>query len=683
MAIVIRSKRDFNMSHNTTGVIGPGEYLDSNPLLNSNENITQNIVPFNTKSDRNFEFSENINTKVGPGCYYQPKYSSFIKKSFGKYNNRIDKMGSSDLYDLAIYKVINKKKMMKIKDKESLKIDKANKSQVFNSSNISNKNNNSFIESQNIYNKKYTLVPTTLTKNRVSSIPSKNFYLGYNLDDNGYLAMIDPSTLENEKNINSVKNINNKKILYRNISSCKSKINCIDWSKMSKKNMYTDQISTKDNSNMNNNSKSNNNSSSINNNNNSTNENNIKKSNLTTHSAYNIINKTNTTNDKVTFALIQSTGNNSIGNNYNDSTSYNEPSEISTSNKLYRSLSEETLTNKNNKIKGNIYKTFDKNYSNKFNDFTSLEEFVYDNLFKAQPGPGYYKEKSDFDKYLYLARNKRLKYNFGSNAERKSNSISNTKKNVLGPGSYFKEDNTPKKIINLHPFSKKENTINIQKNQKDFYLENLGPGKYDIKSEFDKTLKYYSGPLEKRFFNIEKKTPGPGEYLPLYNWNEQNNESNAKMFQFLINTKNKFNKENIKEEQGRHGYIPKNDNPGVGDYNPHLLQSIKYDIISKDNKFSNLIAPFYSGQEKYPKKCASTSDLLGPGCYFPKKEIRIFNKEEKKWNKKILNDIYKAEKIKFIYNQNKNEMVGNVGPGSYERDNYGDWNKRSFNVLYV
>ena len=682
MAMVVRSKREFDLSQSNTGVIGPGEYLDSNPLLNPNENIAQNIIPFNSNSERNFEFAENRNPKVGPGSYYQPKYSSFIKKSFGKYKNSIDKIENSDLTDLAIFKVINGKKALKIKEKESLKIDKEDKSQVFNSSNILNKNNNSNIDSQNIPIKKYTLIPTTLTKNRVSSIPSKNYYLGYNLDNNGFLAMIDPSTLENEKNLNTTKQSNSKKLLYRNVSSCKSKINCLDWSKMSKKNMYTDQVSTKDNSNMNNISKSNNNSSSINNNN-SVNEN-IRRSSLTTHSAYNAINKTNTS-DRATFALIQSTSNNSIGNNFNDSkVSYNEQSEISTSNKLYRSLSEETLTTKNqNKMRGIVYKTTNKNYPNKLMDYTSLEEFVYDNLFNAEPGPGYYKEKSDFDKYLYFARNKKLKYNFGSRAERKINSVSNTKNSFLGPGCYFKEDNTPKKIRNLHPFSKKENTVNIQKNQKDFYIDNIGPGKYDIKSQFDKTLKYYSGPLEKRFFNIEKKTPGPGEYLPLYNWNEQNTETKAKMFQFLINTKNKFHKEKIKEDQGRHGYIPKNDNPGVGDYNPHLLQSIKYDIISKDNKISNLVAPFFSGQEKYVKKCASTSDLLGPGSYFPKSENKINKKEEKKWNQKILDDICRAEKIRFIYNQNKNAMDGIVGPGSYERDSYGDWNKRSFNVLYV
>ena len=674
------------MPQNSTGIIGPGEYSDS--FLNSNENITQNIIPFNSKTERISEFAEHNNSKIGPGYYYQSKYSSFIKNSFGKFNDRANKMGKSGLFDLALYRAINRKKTMKIKEKESLKIDKSNKNQVFNSSNVVNKNNISNIESKNIFsNKKIALVPTTLTKNRVSSIPSKNFYLGYNLDNSGYLTMVNPSSLENEKNKNSIKNINNKN--YRNISSYKSKINGLDWSKMSKKIMYTDRISTIDNSNIHSNRKTNNNSSNINNyNNNSINENNIKKSNLTTISAYNAINKTNnknnTLNYKANFTLIHSTSNNSIGNNNESKESFNEQSEISTLNKIYRSLSEETLTNiKHNKVKGILYKTNNKNNHSKFMDYMSLEEYVYDNLFNAEPGPGYYKEKSDFDKYLYLTKNKKVKYNFGSNTERKYNSFSNSKNSFLGPGCYFKEDNTPKKIHNFHPFNKKENIKNLKRIQKNFCIDNLGPGKYDIKSQFEKTLKYYSGPLEKRFFNKEKKTPGPGEYIQLYNWNDQNKDTNTKMFQFLTNTENKFKKENLKEDQGRQCYIPKKDNPCVGDYNPHLLKSINYEIISKDNKISDLIAPFYSGQEKFPKKCASTSDLLGPGYYFPKKDIKIVNKKEKKLNQKILNDIFKAEIIKFSYNQNKNDMITNLGPGSYERDNYRDWNKKSFNALYA
>ena len=52
----------------------------------------------------------------------------------------------------------------------------------------------------------------------------------------------------------------------------------------------------------------------------------------------------------------------------------------------------------------------------------SLEEFVYDNIFKGDPGPGYYQCNSDFDKIaLYKYKNKNKKFNFGSNALRNDN----------------------------------------------------------------------------------------------------------------------------------------------------------------------------------------------------------------------------------------------------------------------
>ena len=98
----------------------------------------------------------------------------------------------------------------------------------------------------------------------------------------------------------------------------------------------------------------------------------------------------------------------------------------------------------------------------------------------------------------------------------------------MGPGSYFRESNTPKFKVKLYPLSRKEQTINIKKYEKDLVNENIGPGKYEMKSQFDKTQFYYSGPLEKRFFEYKKNIkPGPGEYIQLVDW-EKSNEENQK-----------------------------------------------------------------------------------------------------------------------------------------------------------
>ena len=135
MAIVIRSERDFKLSENSSGKIGPGEYGKDNFL---SETPHQNLAPFNSKSLRNFDFSDNRNYLLGPGSYYHSKQRAFIKKSFNRNHSSIESLNRKDLYNLALFKVVNTKKSIKMKDQESLKIDKEDKSQVFNSNNKSN-----------------------------------------------------------------------------------------------------------------------------------------------------------------------------------------------------------------------------------------------------------------------------------------------------------------------------------------------------------------------------------------------------------------------------------------------------------------------------------------------------------------------------------------------------------------
>ena len=331
-------------------------------------------------------------------------------------------------------------------------------------------------------------------------------------------------------------------------------------------------------------------------------------------------------------------------------------------------------------VKGNIYKTINREYVNNKGAKISLEDFVYSNLFKGEPGPGYYQRPSDFDKY-YSNNNNR--FNFGSNCDREVNKPIPGNRN-LGPGRYFRTTKAAKFVPDFHPFSRKEETINLKKYEKDLINELIGPGKYDIKSQFDKTQIYYSGSLEKRFFdNIKIIKPGPGEYLPLDNWTKSINiNQNIKN---LINNCKKIDKEKVDiNKTNRHSYIQQNSYPGVGDYNPHIVSSIQYDIISKDNKVSNLIAPFQSGQEKFFKKSASTSNLLSPGYYFINNNIQKRNKVDSEVNKLYKNGfLYKDNNIKENYSHMKLNYQNKLGPGAYYLNNYNDWNKRSFNYLFV
>ena len=74
--------------------------------------------------------------------------------------------------------------------------------------------------------------------------------------------------------------------------------------------------------------------------------------------------------------------------------------------------------------------------------------------------------------------------------------------------------------------------------------------------------------------------------------------------------------------------------------------------------------------------------MLGPGSYFP--YVNIYKKDEnKKGNNLFKNDGMKKVNIKILYNQMKSNIEKQVGPGSYNLQNYNEWHKKSFNSLYV
>ena len=501
MAIVIRSERDFKFLKNSSGKLGPGDYAKDNFLF---ETIPQNSAPFNSKSLRYLEFSENRNPDIGPGSYFHPKQRSFIYKSFNRNRSSLESLSRKDLYNLALFKVVNGKKELKKQEQKSLIIDKENQNQVFNMNNINNINNNSNIDMRLYSPKRYfKIIPTTLTKNRINSIPSKQNSLGYDFDENGLPVIVDPPSIVNNINEENEKNI----IINKNNDK---KINALDWSKMSRKDISDNDITTKDNTN--------NNSSNLYYNNTSKELNGL--SNNTTNTSNYIRNRQISSNESGIHYLNKNQKNNKSLLNSNESLTTYTNNEITSDNNrpaIYKSFSEENIYKKINKIKGNLYKTTNRDIIKK-EPKISLEDFVYNNLFNGDPGPGYYQEQSDFDKYILIS-NKNRRFNFGSN-EKKNNNIYSSSQNVnLGPGCYFQESDIPKFKPKLYPLSRKEETINIKKYEKDYVNENMGPGKYDIKSQFDKTQIYYSGPLEKRFFeNIKKINPGPGEYLQLADW---------------------------------------------------------------------------------------------------------------------------------------------------------------------
>ena len=625
MSLILNSKKNLRRKRNKSSVLNI-------PFLDISENIQQNKAPFNSKIEKFFEYTSKRNSNIGPGAYYDPKQRSFIKMSFAKKTKSLEEINNNELYNLALFKVVNKKRLLNLSSQKSLIIDKKNKNQVYNlnEENPLNKFNKSTSTDGSKVN--FKLIPTTLTKNRVSSIPSKEHYLGYDFDKNGLPIMVDSSSLFiPNKNENENETIDKK-------------INAIDWSKMSKKKtvIASNESTTKENS------------SNINSN---INEdlNDIASSLTNTNASY--LKKKLTRNNKST----------------NFSLTKNEFSTENSSTRNFKSFTKVPTPKKN------LTKRFLSPENHLFSKKKkSLEEFVYSYLFSGPPGPGYYQSQSTFDK-LYLNKNIYYKHNFGSNSIRNNNLFNSEINNDLGPGYYYNQNSKPKNKSNFFPLNRKESSNNIKKYEKDLEKENLGPGKYNIKSQFDVVNLYYNGPLEKRFFDNNKKSDiGPGEYLQLYDWSKN------------INIKeNKFKREkkdDKKEIIGRDSYIIKNENPGVGDYNPHIIHTINYDIISKEYKMSNIKTPFNSKQERFLKKKASSNDLLGPGKYFPNnKKIGNSNLKNSQSNKNI--GLYKAkgsnnDLIKLIYEKTKLELGKLVGPGSYNLQNYNEWHKKSFNSIH-
>ena len=607
MAIVIRSEKKLFEINNETGKIGPGEYFqDEIPI---DKELEENLFPFNSSTKKtNLNIKKDNNKEIGPGYYY--KNSSFIKNSFSTKSNN----NNINFLNYALNELMNRRK-----DKEKL----SNNETIINNitkiklDNITNYNEDLKTKCENLIKKKNIIIlPTTKTKMRVNSIPFKNDSFGYEIDNNGNVII---ANKPNENYNNITFNINDKFG-----KKLKNKIKCIDWSKMSSRNMSFQKTNDYNNSNnSNNNNKKSNHSISA------PNEKNEKEIEIDN------INTTNTSENK---------SKNNIRKNLKHSYSM---CEILSKNLKSR------LSNKN------------ENYLNK-----NKENFIYENLFNVQPGPGYYYNDNDYEKYI----NPKIKLKDGFGSTEKKNKYYNNNNINLGPGSYFKTK-YPIKKPNFYPLSEKTNKLNFLMNNNNdinnnkFFIseinKNVGPGSYDIKSEFDKIKKSnFSGSNEKRFnYKIINENPGPGKYIQLNEWAKKEEKIHLK--EILNNFKEKRKEEkNIKNNS----IIP-----GVGYYNPQIISSIGYKILSKENKIQSIIAPFNSCQERFLNKSHSSNNIfVGPGSY---------NNNMSSFNFKVNNSVFNNNQSKLL--KEKNSIQNNIGPGSYQQFNYNDWNKKSFNVLFV
>ena len=270
---------------------------------------------------------------------------------------------------------------------------------------------------------------------------------------------------------------------------------------------------------------------------------------------------------------------------------------------------------------------------------------------------------------------------FGSSNERKtSESLILSQFPNIGPGSYFR--NTYKKFKinnNINKQSAWEKDIGRKQLQKS--SSNLGPGSYNIVKDFEKKSfnNYGSFSSEKRFdlsylpennlslneYNNNIGNPGPGSY----NFNDPWLKDIKKMIRrpSLVNVEEEMKKVNKKEKERK---------PDFNVYqNDKYINIIQNNIRNKVNPYTSENMPFSSGEKRFKLNKSHSSEDIGPGKYdlFKKGlKTRGFNSIKVPFSSN-------AERKPTYLGKSNNDLA----PGQYDRDSYFDWNKKSFNAMFI
>ena len=290
----------------------------------------------------------------------------------------------------------------------------------------------------------------------------------------------------------------------------------------------------------------------------------------------------------------------------------------------------------------------------------------------------------------YLLNFNKIRYNyppeefqfFGSSNERKTSEslILNQFPNV-GPGSYFR--NTFKRFNNLNTNKNKKSSWEQSIGRDDKKLKrsssNLGPGSYNIIKDFDKKSfnSYGNFSSEKRFdlsylpqnnstLNENSEgNPGPGSY----NFNDPWIKDIRKMIrrQSLVNVEEEIRKGRMKKEKEK--------KPDFNIYqNDKFINIIQNNVKSKMNPYTSENMPFLSGAKRFRLNKSYSSEDIGPGTY------DLFKKgaKTKKFNSVIAPFSSNAERKPTYFKLNNK-----LSPGQYELESYFDWNKKSFNAMFI
>jgi hypothetical protein len=313
--------------------------------------------------------------------------------------------------------------------------------------------------------------------------------------------------------------------------------------------------------------------------------------------------------------------------------------------------------------KNNIYKYFFKKRPKQENfDMDLVEEKFYE----ESPGPGYYHQERPKGFY------KKEKFQFfGSSSERFKDDLPNKNYPMVGPASYFienqskriSEDETKNKKIDKHVENEREK---LPKSN------SPGPGYYNIPRDIGKL--YISsvndfGSRVKRFSSLEKEK-GKASITDFIHQSSPISEKSREMEKkFLKKLSKKLKQSPTKSDIKRIFDFKKHTAPPVGTYDPDIFYTVSYNVRKKVAQSDNANSPFASSiNNRFDYPTDRINRNVGPGYY---------HREKKKSPSQ--------SKAPFTIKDKKfplQKVLEQPSPCDYDPINYYEWNKRSYNNLF-
>ena len=295
-------------------------------------------------------------------------------------------------------------------------------------------------------------------------------------------------------------------------------------------------------------------------------------------------------------------------------------------------------------------------------------------LKRISPGPGEYKIDNDSIENTLIAK---------TNNAKNKNSLFDVKK--IAKLRLAKEKESSERNKKLKSMNSIDNQLKItyDNNNKEIY-ENQ---KLQYNKKKIRKLLFNFGSNSQRFYMPKQKIPGVGQYdinnyksIEEKNVNIIENPSYEELLQKVENKSYLLERSSLNKD--------KINNPAVGQYNPDIISSIKYNFETKNmintqpvNKklgYKKILQEQVLQRAKEIKeKEKQLINLLGPGKYFNMLN-KTFNLNKNKNKLKGIRPAFGSSRDKF---ENVKQTLS-PGPGQYDINSYYNWITRTYNILF-